>query len=706
MHLRLVFQPLVCAGLLGALAASGCAGATPEQEAFVRLDADEAALLDSHPVPGDRRDQQATIDDTVARLGLDPFRVLALPGDVAEGAAGYLVLLRNQSEVVRLDNQLTVVARASTPRSPTGWDLIDDRYLFVSGELSNLIHVFDVGAADLRLQATISLDNVGSVRDLEVVDSDLFALDNFDNRLLRLALPRKWREAEGGMVVGRTDFDIGPGSLSVDHVGDFLLINEMLAHSLAMVPLHEGTPEFDGAARIQHDGPMWAVDVVRQGDTLLLALGGVENRPLDRTGGDFGYVDSFVYLYRVPVSGESGSPHAGAARLVDSVNVSELGVVTPKSVRFDISGRLWVSGFGGERLAVFEVGDGEAGLSVVQTRTSPPGITDFVVDGERLIGVSTLLDRVVVSAGEDWNDWRYAPLVFDDAPDLGEPHNEHAVDVRVGETLFFSTLFSPDNRTEGELSRFTCETCHFEGTFDGRTHFTGRDDVYATTKTLRGLANNVPLFTRAGDPTMSTMIMGEFRVANQERRAFFDVEVTAHPWLTEFGVRSTLTPDDQRLAFLSFLVDYTHPPNPWTAQGRPLDRQATAGLEVFRERCAVCHQAATSTRESGDSVPFDRWQEWLETESWDPVWASALYTKTGIEPYVAEAGARVPSLRRVKQKYPYFTNGSSTTLRSVLERFRYRGAQGWHDPAGVQGGGGDALDADEIAVLLRLLEFF
>ena len=82
-------------------------------------------------------------------------------------------------------------------------------------------------------------------------------------------------------------------------------------------------------------------------------------------------------------------------------------------------------------------------------------------------------------------------------------------------------------------------------------------------------------------------------------------------------------------------------------------------------------------------MPFHSWQDWLESNDRDLVWGAPFFSKTGIEPYVRPGGARVPSLRRVAEKYPYFTNGSAATLRDVLTSFRYRGVQAWHahDPA-------------------------
>jgi hypothetical protein len=46
---------------------------------------------------------------------------------------------------------------------------------------------------------------------------------------------------------------------------------------------------------------------------------------------------------------------------------------------------------------------------------------------------------------------------------------------------------------------------------------------------------------------------------------------------------------------------------------------------------------------------------------------------------VHEKGARVPSLRRLYKKHPYFTNGSADTLDDVLERARFLPSGFQHD---------------------------
>src|SRR5207249_9941261 len=106
-------------------------------------------------------------------------------------------------------------------------------------------------------------------------------------------------------------------------------------------------PRRDGAARITHDGPFWAVDAKEMGAGLLLAMGGAEDHPLDRRQGSFGYIDSFAYVYQV-----SGTPPV-AERLV-ALNASALGVVTPKAVALRSQGQsvhVRLTGYGDATLA-------------------------------------------------------------------------------------------------------------------------------------------------------------------------------------------------------------------------------------------------------------------------------------------------------------------------------------------------------------------
>ena len=67
-------------------------------------------------------------------------------------------------------------------------------------------------------------------------------------------------------------------------------------------------------------------------------------------------------------------------------------------------------------------------------------------------------------------------------------------------------------------------------------------------------------------------------------------------------------------------------------------------------------------------MPFDGWERSLFELGGPIVWARGDYEQTLVLPYVNERGTRIASLRRVADKYPYFTNGSALSLDDVVER--------------------------------------
>ena len=150
---------------------------------------------------------------------------------------------------------------------------------------------------------------------------------------------------------------------------------------------------------------------------------------------------------------------------------------------------------------------------------------------------------------------------------------------------------------------------------------------------------------------------------------------------------------------MAFLMDFTHRPNPAAdhAHFTPSER---AGAEVFRDRCASCHAARLNADDPASLVPFERWEA-LTLSSGNIVWSNAAYAKTGVEPYVGDHGARVPALRRLYKKWPYFTNGRARSLADVLDRFAATEDAAYHDlaPAAAR-----PLTADDKAALLAFLD--
>ena len=263
---------------------------------------------------------------------------------------------------------------------------------------------------------------------------------------------------------------------------------------------------------------------------------------------------------------------------------------------------------------------------------------------------------------------------------------------------------APHNSSDGAHSRFTCETCHFEGQVDGRTHHTGRGDVHATTKPLVGLFNNKPHFTRALDPDLTTVVHNEFRVAGAESGTdpWFSLTTSDHAWVSALGVTSEATsPVELRRALMSFLMEFTHGvgPSRWATPRTAFDALERKGAERFRDTCASCHAARLVTDDASTDVPFARWESLIFADPAPLVWASADYRKTGITPYVHDRGARTTSLRRLWKKHPYFTNGSANSLENVLSRVRLGdGDAFFHDAVGVPGSLRPLSDDDRVAL--------
>jgi hypothetical protein len=244
---------------------------------------------------------------------------------------------------------------------------------------------------------------------------------------------------------------------------------------------------------------------------------------------------------------------------------------------------------------------------------------------------------------------------------------------------------APDNVSTGTHSRFSCETCHFEGGLDGRVHYTGRGDVSVVTKPLFGLANNRPHFSRAMDPDLSSVGHNEFRVAGagSGKDPWFSLQTARFPWLHELGIdRAELSPLELRGALLEFLYAFSHAPNPASAGRSRFSPLEAKGARAFNEHCQSCHAARLLSDDSASAVAFADWESLIFSRNAPLVWARGDYAKTGVLPYVHERGTRITSLRRLALKPRYFTNGSAPSLENVLERFREGPSGAAHEAAG------------------------
>jgi mono/diheme cytochrome c family protein len=426
-------------------------------------------------------------------------------------------------------------------------------------------------------------------------------------------------------------------------------------------------------AELRNDGPFFGFALRAVGDDVVVAAGHVEDHPLDRTMGSFAFIDSFVRVVRWK--------RDGTVEPLALVNLSEHGVVTPKALAFIDDDTVAVAAAGSAALALVHL---SAAAPRIEVREWPPGAAALVADGGALFAASPLLDALIV-------DGRVVPVA----------HAPRDAASRLGEALVFTNIMAPRQKSDGRLSRFTCEACHFEGGVDGRTHRTGRGDIVATTRPLYGLANNTPLFSRALDPDLSEMVHAEFRVANanSELDPWFALTPKDAPWLSALGVTTTQSPADLRRALISFLFDFTPPANPNVLGKRALDERELRGAALFQQHCARCHAPRLVGGAEHSAVAFERWPELILSEPGAIVWSMPRRMRTGVEPYVHPEGARPSSLRRLSMKRPYFTNGSAGTLDDVLAAIRFDGAEVMH-----AGGTGAALDAASREALRAFLD--
>jgi len=617
------------------------------------------------------REQPAWLDVS----GSDPYRLAARPS-----GAGFVGLLRGARALVALSGDLAELQRVLLPQTPTALCVAANGDAWAASRYGDRLVRVQLGPeratttlVERRLPmagvADLACGDAGIVYVLPADGSDLLTLD------------------AAGRVLGRRP--AMPGPLRLLKRGRFLLESSLFERSLRVLDLDgRGVPVRE-RARVHHDGTLWAFDAREHGDGLVIAVTGVEDKPLVRAHGEFENIDSFLWLYRVEQEVSE----------LAALDVSDHGLVVPKALQLGRSAGEWTVtalGAGSGRLLRASWPEDFHGNPRLESQPIPPGVSDavFAADG-RLAYADPLFDAWIQVDGG-------APRIT-----RVDPARRPEPDVRLGEALFFTELMAPENSSLGTHSRFSCETCHLEGGVDGRVHYTGRADVSVVTKPLFGLANNRPHFSRAMDPDLSSVCHNEFRVAGAGSGTdpWFTLATARVPWLHELGIdRAELAPLELRAALLQFLYAFTHSPNP-NSQGRAHFSSLEAeGAAAFRDHCQSCHAPRLLSDDDRSEVPFAEWESLVMSRNAPLVWARGDYAKTGILPYVHERGTRITSLRRLALKPRYFTNASSPNLASVLERFRETSQGALHDAAGHESDGALAARRREaLAAFLRLL---
>jgi hypothetical protein len=646
-------------------AAPASLAASPEDEAEARLRVEERALVAGTDF---RR-----LDS--ADLGPDPIALVAVP-------QGFVGLLRGRAAVTLLGPGLAERARARAPDGPSSL-AVSEGLVWVGSKKSARLTAYDAsteGALTPLPSRDVTMPELFGVSAVAASERCVYAADHERDRLAYVCGTRR----------GSVAVEPGPHRLAL--TGGFVVVASLEGHALTLMSLDaSGVPH--GPLQVTRtDGPFWGVAAIELADgTAWIAASGPEDAKLDRRGGSFAHVDSFVHVYRASAS---SLDHVG------SLDVSDDGLVVPKGLALVSDGdrvSLDVTAYGSGRAAriTWPLGARSLESSERSTYASVPGLAAVARDGTRLVGASTLLDAWVVLDPK-------GPTIAAIEPDRTDPESDLT---HLGEALAFTTLIAPWQSSEGPLSRFTCETCHFEGGVDGRTHATGRQDSMATTKPLWGLFNNAPHFTRALDEDTAETVYAEFRVAGakSDGPTWFSLSDVPQPWLRQapWSARVDGSPEGLRRALLHWVRAAAPPASTHAGERTRFTELETEGARVFAERCEGCHAARTIASDPGSRVAPSEWESLVLSDRAPLVWARDGWEKTGVEPYVHPDGARPSSLRRIATRRPYFTTGAARSLEEVLGRARVGEGRFFHDHAPE---GATALGEGEQRALRAFLE--
>ncbi len=583
-------------------------------------------------------------DRARADHGSDPVAVA-----VAHGVVGALLAGDNRLVTTSLDSD------AIRPTLPFPSSLVADGDRFVVGSsVSGHLQWFGAGGdadVDVGVAGVVALAAKDGVVDAASTDGAVVSV-------------------KGGVVVGGCD--VGAGLASLVRLPHHLVALSALDHRVVVFNLDDktGAPRCASARAAQFKGLLYtAIAEEDAAGAVDVFIGGIEDADLDRSGGAFGNIDSFVF--GVHVDGD-------VVTRTFSTNVGAHGVVTPRVLVKDTdTATVVVIGRGSGVWAWLDPKSG----AVLRTVNDKPGAVAAIITGDHQFVVANDLD--------------------DSVRHVGSAATRRSADAqaRLGEQLVFTTAMAPQQSSTGTSSRFTCEACHWQGGVDGRIHNTGRVDddghaITATTKPLFGLFQNPPLFSRALDRTVSLMVHAEFKVANKNtpQSPWFDLPASVD------GAPHTAT--ELRRAMIAFFASFDSPPNA-RAHGRSkFDDDERVGAAVFQTRCASCHQPRVFADDAASTVFVEE-----AVFAGSAVWASDAHVDTGVRPLVHPAGARVSSLRGIARKTPLLTNGAARDLPALLQMVRVVDGQTKHASTNAATSGTPLPEPEQQALLtfLRLL---
>jgi DNA-binding beta-propeller fold protein YncE/mono/diheme cytochrome c family protein len=500
-----------------------------------------------------------------------------------------------------------------------------------------------------------------------------------------------------GGVVQTLATGVSPRALRIVPAGTLprqdvlLLVSNFIDHTVTVHAVGADGRLGDARQTIRTEAPV--LDMVVAGEPAALLLFTHEDRPIDRAHLSVEGLDSGVLVLRASTGAAGRSP--AAAPFEDPgpgkrtfINLGERAapVIELAGAASTDASTVAVAGAGTDNLLIATGGELKGGAAV-EVGANPSAVA--ALPGGRFVTADRLSDSLSFVAGG-----KVTATV-----DVGVPERTTLADR--GELLFYSRALVPNNVADGALSLYTCAACHDDGHIDGRRHPAKRNRFASMTKTCRGLGTTAP-YLSLGEPATiegfaDNIVTTHAQGAERGAEGFDKYPVTLRVRDGRGRQSVTLSPEDLRAALVAYMVRIPPEPSPYVAPGRrALDRDARAGLALFRDRCAGCHQLVGDSARGGRVPARDLERRLLAGEV---ALTDARLHAVGT-PILGNGGNNPPSLRGVWEAAPYFSDGSAGTLEDVVRRT---------DPdaptvhAAANAGRSPAFTSGETAALLAFL---
>jgi mono/diheme cytochrome c family protein len=432
-----------------------------------------------------------------------------------------------------------------------------------------------------------------------------------------------------------------------------LLVSNFIDHTVTVHAIGADGRLGDALQTIKLEAPV--LDMTVGGAAPSLWLFTHEDRVIDRAHLAVEGLDSGIIGLRARAGGEGRpfeDPGPGKRAFVNlgerATPVIELAGAASAGAGFAVVGA------GSDNLLIAARGDLES-AAVVDVGANPSAVA-ALPDG-RFVTADRLSDTLSFIA----NGKMVAML------DVGAPDRTTLADR--GEVLFYSRALVPNNVATGPLSLYTCAACHDDGHVDGRRHPSKRNRFFSMTKSCRGLGTTAP-YLSLGEPATiegfaDNIVTTHAQGAERGAEGFDKYPVTVRVRAGSGWENVTLSPEELRVALAAYMARIPPEPSPYVAPNRrALDREQRAGLTLFRDRCAGCHQLVGDSA-TGDRIPARDLERRLLAG--EVALTDARLHAVGT-PVLGEGGNNPPSLRGVWEAAPYFSDGSARTLEDVLRR--------------------------------------